>query len=71
MSKRTEDFEKELQALLNKYNADLEVEDFGSGYSTDYKLVVDFNSYNTEDEKYVEYEQTVIGKGIYAYTKKL
>ena len=36
-------FESELKSLLTKFDCELCVEDFGSGYHTDEKIVVDFN----------------------------
>lgn len=49
-------FEKELKLLLNKFNASIEIEDFGSGYIEDNKIVVDFNF----DEKMCEEHDTGI-----------
>jgi len=36
-------FHKELKELLIKFDAYLIVEDFGKGYSHDYKMVAEFN----------------------------
>ncbi len=36
-------FYKELKELLKKYDAEIAIEDFGSGWSKDNKIVVDFN----------------------------
>lgn len=35
-------FHKELKELLDKYNAEMMLEDFGHGYMQDYKIVIDF-----------------------------
>lgn len=40
---KQESFIKELKELLNKYNAELNVEDFGVNWVNDDKIVVDFN----------------------------
>jgi hypothetical protein len=37
---RAMQFEKELKALLKKYNTEIEVEDKGLGYSSDYVMTV-------------------------------
>jgi hypothetical protein len=39
---KQEQFIKELNELLRKYNAELCIEDFGHDYSQDWKIVVDF-----------------------------
>jgi hypothetical protein len=39
---KVEQFKKELKALLAKYDAELEIQDFGSNWSTDEKIVVTF-----------------------------
>lgn len=39
---KQEQFQKELKALLAKYDAELQIENFGSGWSDDEKIVVDF-----------------------------
>jgi hypothetical protein len=40
---KVEQFKKELKALLAKYDAELTIEDFGRDWSSDEKIVVDFN----------------------------
>lgn len=39
---KVEQFQKELKALLAKYDAALEIQDFGRNWSTDEKIVVTF-----------------------------
>lgn len=39
---KRDNFEKELKELLDKYKAEIIIGDFGSGYSTNPKIVVDF-----------------------------
>lgn len=39
---KAEQFQKELKALLSKYDAELIIEDFGRNWSTDEKIVVTF-----------------------------
>ena len=39
---KQEQFQKELKSLLVKYDAELQIENFGSGWSDDEKIVVDF-----------------------------
>ncbi len=39
---KQEQFQKELKSLLAKYDAELQIENFGSGWSDDEKIVVDF-----------------------------
>ena len=41
--KRDTQFHKELKELLRKFDAELMIEDFGTGWSEDKKTVVDFN----------------------------
>ena len=36
-------FHKELKELLKKFDAEISIEDFGTGWSEDNKIVVDFN----------------------------
>ena len=55
-----ERFKAELSMLLSKYKAEISVEDFGRGYSTDEKIVVDFEF--IENERY--YSQLVLGRYI-------
>jgi len=40
---KVEQFQKELKALLAKYDAELTIEDFGRDWSSDEKIVVAFN----------------------------
>lgn len=40
---KQEQFHKELKLLLKKYDAEIAIEDFGYDYSSDKKIVVDFN----------------------------
>lgn len=37
-----DNFKQELKELLTKYKCEMTIEDFGTGYSEDYKIVVDF-----------------------------
>ena len=39
---KVEQFQKELKALLAKYDAEIEIQDFGRNWSTDEKIVVTF-----------------------------
>jgi len=39
---KVEQFKKELKLLLSKYDAELEIQDFGRNWSTDEKIVVTF-----------------------------
>jgi hypothetical protein len=39
---KVEQFQKELKSLLAKYDAELEIQDFGRNWSTDEKIVVTF-----------------------------
>jgi hypothetical protein len=39
---KVEQFQKELKSLLAKYDAELEIQDFGRNWSTDKKIVVTF-----------------------------
>jgi|TARA_B110000908_G_scaffold150596_1_gene184704 hypothetical protein len=41
--KRDTQFHRELKELLRKFDAELMIEDFGTGWSEDKKMVVDFN----------------------------
>jgi hypothetical protein len=41
--KKVEDFKKDFKILLEKYDAEIMLEDFGSGYFRDGKMVVNFN----------------------------
>ena len=40
---KVEQFQKELKALLAKYDAELTIEDFGRDWSSDEKMVVNFS----------------------------
>ena len=40
---KVEQFQKELKALLAKYDAELTIEDFGRDWSSDEKIVVNFS----------------------------
>lgn len=40
---KVEQFQKELKALLAKYDAELTIEDFGKDWSSDAKIVVNFS----------------------------
>lgn len=40
---KVEQFQKDLKALLAKYDAELTIEDFGRGCSSDEKIVVNFS----------------------------
>jgi len=60
---RTKQFTTELRALLAKYNATIEVEDLGTGYSQDYKMVCYIDSVWVDDVQEAEY--TVINLGSY------
>ena len=40
---KVEQFQKELKALLDKYDAELTLEDFGRNWTTDEKIVVNFS----------------------------
>lgn len=53
---KQQQFEKELKELLKKFNASMEIEDFGRNYFEDNKIVVDFNF----DEKMFEEHGTGI-----------
>lgn len=37
-----ENFKEELKELLSKYKCEMNIVNFGPGYSEDYKIVVDF-----------------------------
>jgi predicted lipoprotein with Yx(FWY)xxD motif len=39
---KAEQFQKEFKALLAKYDAEIEIQDFGRNWSTDEKIVVTF-----------------------------
>ena len=39
---KVEQFQKEFKALLAKYDAEIEIQDFGRNWSTDEKIVVTF-----------------------------
>lgn len=39
---KQEQFQKELKSLLAKYDAELQIENFGMGWTDDEKIVVDF-----------------------------
>ena len=39
---KQEQFHKMLKRLLSDYDAEIALEDFGKGYSVDWKIVVDF-----------------------------
>jgi hypothetical protein len=41
--KKDTQFHKELKELLKKFDAEIMIEDFGTGWSEDNKIVVDFN----------------------------
>jgi hypothetical protein len=40
---KQEQFLKEIKDVLKKYNAEISLEDFGYGYSQDFKIVIDFD----------------------------
>lgn len=40
---KQERFHKELKLLLKKYNAEINIEDFGRDYAVDAKIVIDFH----------------------------
>ena len=64
MSKRTDDFEKELRALLKKYAADIEIQvRSGKRYVRVNKIVINFNSLIVDDEV-IPFEQTVFGSNV-------
>ena len=53
---KQQSFYSELKALLVKYDAELNIEDFGKNWQTDEKIVVDFKY----DESFFEKENTGI-----------
>jgi len=50
-------FHKELKELLNKYKAEIMLEDFGTGYMRYDKIVVDFEY---DESFYAEHETGII-----------
>jgi len=60
---RTNQFTTEHRALLAKYNATIELEDLGIGYSQDYKMVCYIDSVWADDVQ--EAESAVIYLGSY------
>ena len=50
-------FHKELKELLNKYKAEILLEDFGHDYMPDYRVVIDFEY---DESFYNEYDTGII-----------